>query len=155
MLSRTKSYSRGLRMFASLLLFPLLGAICHGDDPMRPDCSATTDTYSNSFMTYLNTGAPVARFTLNQTVTSYPVNSECPDTQGEIQLQITSAAPIPVSFTYNLQGLGATGLVVWSYNGVVNRLSPGETVSQGVVANSPVRVDIGARAIFTSFISNP
>jgi hypothetical protein len=117
-----------------------------GSCEKKQDCAERQQSYVGSFNTFLNNGAPVATFRLDQTVTQYQ-GSDCPlSGGGPVTLTITSTAPVPLRFEYLLQGLGATGLVVWSYQGSVSRIAPGQSIAVGQVATTPVRVDVGARA---------
>jgi hypothetical protein len=126
---------------------------CNDDDD-KERCTSEQITYSNTFNTYLTNGAPVARFDLRQDFTRYA--AACTETSGgPISLSIVSTAPIPLRFDYSLEGLGATGLLVWRYVGTINRIAPGQRIDVGQVASTPVRVDVAARATLAGVVSVP
>jgi hypothetical protein len=128
------------------LLFP---------EEKKEQCVASQQVYSGSFNTFASNGAPVARFSLQQQYTDYSPAGCNNGRGGPVTLTITSTAPVPLAFTYTLEGVGASGLVVWSYQGGVTRIAPGQTIQVGQVASSVVRVDVGARAVFTSLSQVP
>lgn len=141
---------RGLALV--LCLLTVTGSSCA--EPAGPDCTPQVQDYVNSFNTFLLNGAPVAVFTLAQDYATYPV--ECTQQDGgPITLTLTSSAPVPLRFDYTVRGLGATGLIMWSYSGTVARLGPGEARNVGLVATTPVRVDIAAEALLFNVVQVP
>jgi hypothetical protein len=120
---------------------------CDGDGISEPEvnCTPQVQQYVASTNAFTPTGAPVAVFRANQEHTTYPGGSQCGPLGGPVTLTITGSAPIPIRFDYIIQGLGATGLVVWSYEGSIPRIVPGESNNVGLVATTPVRVNIGVR----------
>ncbi|MCC6773277.1 MAG: hypothetical protein IT360_18980 [Gemmatimonadaceae bacterium] len=139
-----------LRQMLTVLCPVMLGACCEiTGECQECDSAPAANTLSNSFNTYAATGAPVASFRLTQDHQS--AGSGCAPAGGSaVALSVTSIASVPLRFDYLVQGVGATGLVVWSRSGSVPRLAPGQSLDVGQVARTPVRVDVGARAILTN-----
>lgn len=132
----------------------LLTACCEITGSCEADCEQSAVDLSNTFNTYTVTGAPVATFRLNQTHVS--VSSSCSGGNGSaVTLSVSSIAPVPLKFDFQVQGVGATGLVVWNHAGSVPRLAPGQTLDLGQVARTPVRVDVGARAFLSNIVTVP
>ncbi len=133
----------------------LLSACCDITGSCEACDSATeTRTLTNSFNTFTAAGAPVATFRLVQEHRS--ASSSCGDAgTSPVSLSITGTAPVPLRFDYLVQGVGATGLVVWSSAGSVPRLAPGQVLQLGMVASTPVRVDVGARALLNNIAAVP
>ena len=141
-------------MLSVAALIGILVALSSCDLFTDPECTSTAETYTGTFPTFTTIGAPVGQFTLVQSYTSHSP-AGCNENSGPVVLSITSTAPVPLGFSYTLQGLGATGLTVWTYNGVVPRITPGQTISVGQVASTRVHVDVGARVVFTSLSQVP
>jgi hypothetical protein len=122
-----------------------------------PSCTTQSTKYATTVSTVgytgPTTGLPVARFDVMQNYVSHTPYEACVtgplQDVGTIDLTITSIAAWPVSFAYELQGVNADGNPMWFFRDSVARLAPGQTLSVGRVATSPVPVDLGARVIFT------
>jgi hypothetical protein len=141
---------------ASMMSLTLMLSACCDITGSCEACDSSTDVQplTNSFNTFTATGAPVATFRLEQEHRS--ATSACDDaSDNAISLSITGIAPVPLRFEYLVQGVGATGLVVWSRAGSVPRLAPGQTIELGQIARSPVRVDVGARVILNNIAAVP
>lgn len=152
---RTQTLTRLASLASLASLTALLSACCDLTGSCEAcDGSTAVQTLTNSFNTFTVTGAPVATFRLQQEFRSAPGGC-AGDSDGAISLSITGIAPVPLRFDYTVQGVGATGLVVWSRAGSVPRLAPGQTIDLGQVARSPVRVDVGARAILDNIAAVP
>lgn len=124
------------------------------DDGSCISCDPVERRFSNSFNTYTFNGAPVANFKLEQINISY--NPACSEqSSGPVKLTVTSTAFVPLRIDFLLQGLGASGLVIWSYSHTIPRLVPNETYIIPQVVDTPVRVDLGARVFFQSVIQVP
>ncbi|MCC6930712.1 MAG: hypothetical protein IT359_17110 [Gemmatimonadaceae bacterium] len=132
----------------------VLAACCDITGSCSEVCEESTQLLTNSFNTYTVTGAPVATFSLSQHHRS--ASASCGDASGgAVTLSVTGIAPVPLRFEFQVQGVGATGLVVWNHAGSVPRLAPGQTLDLGQVARTPVRVDVGARALLSNIASVP
>ncbi len=141
---------------ARFLLFPFaLAACCEITGSCETsDCTPEITPLTASFNTFAANGAPVATFRLTQDHLS-PADGCNGERGGPVTLAVTGIAPVPLRFDYTLQGVGASGLVVWSNAGSVPRLAPGQTLNLGQVARTPVRVDVGARAILANIFTVP
>jgi hypothetical protein len=99
-------------------------------------------------------GVPVARFDLTQDFISHTPYEAC--AQGPLQdvgivrLTVTSTASTPLAIEYDVQGINADGVMVWFQPGLIQRITPGESVEVGTVGVTPTHVDQGARVILTS-----
>lgn len=137
-----------------LSLSLLLSACCEITGSCSEGCATSPEVLTNSFNTYTATGAPVATFRLSQEHRSS--SGSCSDNGNDaVALSVTSIAPVPLRFDFQVQGVGATGLVVWNHAGSVPRLAPGQTLDLGQVARTPVRVDVGARAFLSNIATVP
>lgn len=119
-------------------------------EPSKPTCEQREERYGASYPTFTVQGAPVAVFALEQDYARFePAGCNLQGQGGPVRLTVTGTAPVPLSFGYTVQGLGATGLVVWTHSGAVQRLTPGQSIAIGQVARTPVRADIGAAISLT------
>jgi hypothetical protein len=131
----------------------VLSAGCHA-----AECITQSTDYTNSVSTvgYVGPtlGKPVARFDLTQHFISHTPYAACAQGPlqdvGVVELTITSLASTPLSIAYDVQGLNASGNMMWNYASKVVRIMPNETVSVGQVAVTPVRVDLGAKVVLTA-----
>lgn len=140
---------------AALVSFWFFASACPWDSTHpTPACTASSQTYSYAAPTFTVAGAPVANFSFNQNYTSYSP-ALCKADQGLVNLSITSTAPVPLSFSYNLQGRGATGLIVWSYASTISRIAPGQTINVGQVVNTPVLVNLGVTILLSAITQVP
>lgn len=131
----------------------LLAALAACPNSTEP-CVKSETPVVNSFSTALTNGAPVAVFRLDQTVVSYQP-AGCDASGGPVMLTLTSSAPVALRFDYTIQGLNALGGPAWSFQGSIAKLAPGQTLVVGQVANTPVRVDVGARAFLANVFVVP
>ncbi len=138
-----------------LRLFPLflLGA-CGATDRAAGPCIAENIVIDSTFHTYSDAGVRVAAFGLHQLFASYPPGCSHP-VGGEVDLVITSEALAPLAFSYALRGYDNDAVRVWSYDGEVARIAPGDSIVVGAVANSRVRVDVNTRVAFTALMVVP
>ncbi|WP_157373373.1 hypothetical protein [Algoriphagus terrigena] len=133
---------------------PNFNNLANVDDGSCISCSPTQATYINSVNTVLSNGAPVANFRFTHDYSAY--HFQCSQTNGgPITATITSSAPVALRFDYLIQGLGATGLNAWSYQGSIIRIAPGEAIFVSQVAQTPVRVDVGVRILLSNVIQVP
>ena len=123
----------------------LLLAACKGMD-LGP-CTAQQVVVDSTFHAYTDSGLPIASFALHQVFGGVPApcSNEAP-----IQLAITSDAVAPLAFRYTLRGYDEKGGNAWIFLGAVTRLAPGDTIDQGTVARSRVRIDVNTRVGFDS-----
>ena len=148
--------NRARSLGLSFALPVLLSGCCKitGDCPVEADCKPIVQSLTNSFNTFAANGSAVATFRLTQEHQSFP--ARCSGVVGgPVSLSVTGIAPVPLRFDYTLQGLGATGLVVWTNSGTVPRLAPGQRLNVGQVAQTPVRIDIAARALLLNILTVP
>jgi hypothetical protein len=121
-------------------------------------CTVTTTQYTTSVTTvgYVGPtlGKPVARFDLTQDFISHEPYAACAQGPlqdvGAVRLSVTSTATAPLAIEYDVQGLNADSIPVWSQPGLIQRIMPGETVEVGQISVSPTHVDHGARVILKS-----
>jgi hypothetical protein len=101
-------------------------------------------------------GPPVLQFDFTQDYKDFePAGCNLSEVGGPIRLRIRSLVSSPVRFTYVVQGVGATGLRLWTYSGAVSRLAPSDEIDVGQVANSATRVDVGVAITFANFATVP
>ncbi len=129
-------------VFVSLTV--LLGA-CRGAD--QGPCAAAPVVVDSTFHAYTDSGVPIASFALHQVFggAGEPCSAEAP-----IQLAISSDALAPLAFRYTLRGYDEKGGSAWIFLGAITRLAPGDTIDQGTVARSRVRIDVNTRVGFDS-----
>ena len=97
-------------------------------------------------------GVPVARFDLTQdfiTHTPYAACAQGPlQDVGNVTLTITSVAPKPIFIKYDVQGLDASGIPVWSHADTLGTtLAPNQTLSVGVITTSPQPLGSGGARV--------
>jgi len=153
MTSALRLYRRELVL--SMVTLSSIALMAFSCDPGEPPCDKSEVPLLNSFNTYIANGAPVATFRLTQTfVEDSPIGCHTDDAF-PVFLTLTSTAPVPLRFDYTLQGRGATGLIVWTYQASVARLEPGQVLDVGQVASTPVRADIGATVALSNVLQLP
>jgi len=143
-------WTRTSRLAAASLLF---AAACRG-----PECVVETTQYATSVSTvgYIGPtqGKPVARFDLIQdfiTHTPYEACAQGPlQDVGVVRATVTNISSLPLLLEFDLQGLNASGNMVWDHVDRVERILPNETVDLGQVGVSSVHVDAGAKAVLTA-----
>ena len=143
-------WTRTSRLAAASLLF---AAACRG-----PECVVETTQYATSVSTvgYIGPtqGKPVARFDLIQdfiTHTPYEACAQGPlQDVGAVRATVTNISSLPLLLEFDLQGLNASGNMVWDHVDRVERILPNETVDLGQVGVSSVHVDAGAKAVLTA-----
>jgi hypothetical protein len=138
-------------------LAAILGAVvamgCRG-----PECTVSTTQYSTSVSALgyngPTQGVPVARFNLTQDFISHTPYAACTEGPlqdvGVIRATVTNISSVPLLLTFDLQGLNASGIMVWDQVRTVERIMPNETVDLGDVSVSPTHVDLGAKVVFTA-----
>jgi hypothetical protein len=135
------------------------GALCHEEpkpDPVEvEECAPLEDIRNAAFPTFVN-GQTVAEFALTQVYTSYEPNG-CRSAKSAISLRISSQALVPVAFSYTLRKISqADGHIVWSYNGNVIRLAPGQTIDVGQISSNLGNITLGGvTVVFNSFSQVP
>jgi hypothetical protein len=121
-------------------------------------CIVTTTQYATSVTTvgYVGPtlGQPVARFDLTQEFVSHEPYAACAQGPlqdvGAVRLSVTSTASTPLAIEFDVQGLNADSIPVWSQPGQIQRIMPGQTVDVGQISVSPTHVDHGAKVILKS-----
>jgi hypothetical protein len=121
-------------------------------------CIVTTTQFTTSVTTvgYVGPtlGQPVARFDLTQDFVSHEPYAACAQGPlqdvGAVRLSVTSTATAPLALDFEVQGLNADSIPVWSQPGTIQRIMPGETVEVGQISVSPTHVDHGAKVILKS-----
>ncbi len=146
--SPSRRGSPGLARVCALGFISSLGlllAACQGAD-LGP-CTAQQVVVDSTFRAYTDSGLPIASFALHQVFggSANGCSSDAP-----IQLAITSEALAPLAFAYTLRGYDERGGNAWVFQGVVQRLAPGDTIDEGTVARSRVRIDVNTRVGFDS-----
>ena len=132
------------------------GCSCEIWDDCPTPCTSSQRQYTNSQTAILVSGTPVLQFDFTQDYTDYdPAGCNLSGMGGPIRLRIRSLVSSPVRFTYVVQGVGATGLRLWTYSGAVNRLDPSGVMDVGQVAQSATRVDVGVLVAFSNFTAVP
>ena len=116
-------------------------------------CIVSTTQYTTSVTTvgYVGPtlGQPVARFDLTQDFISHEPYAACAQGPlqdvGAVRLSVTSIAATPLAIEFDVQGLNADSIPVWSQPGQIQRIAPGQTVEVGQISTSPTHVDHGAK----------
>jgi len=122
-----------------------------------PECVVQTTQYTTSVSTvgYIGPtqGKPVARFDLTQdfiTHTPYEACAQGPlEDVGVIRATVTNISSVPLLLEFDLQGVNATGTMVWDHVARLERILPNETVDLGQVGVSTFHVDLGAKVVYT------
>lgn len=120
------------------------------------DCKVENVEYTKSLNTVGYAGAtqgvPIARFDLTQNFVTHTPYEAC--AQGPLQdvgvvvLSITSVAPAPVFIKYDVQGLDAAGIPVWSYADTVGFiLAPNRTIAIGEITTSTQALGAGGARV--------
>jgi hypothetical protein len=123
----------------------LLLAACRGTD-LGP-CTAQQVVVDSTFRAYTDSGLPIASFALHQV---FGGSAAACSNEAPIRLAISSEAVAPLAFRYTLRGYDERGGNAWIFLGAVARLAPGDTIDEGTVARSRVRVDVNTRVGFDS-----
>jgi hypothetical protein len=139
------------RLAAMLGLVVAVG--CHG-----PECTVSTTQYTTSVSALgyngPTQGVPVARFDLTQDFINHTPYEACAQGPlqdvGVVRATLTNISSVPLLLAFDLQGLNATGVMVWDHATTVGRIMPNETVDLGEVSVSPTHVDLGAKVVLTS-----
>jgi len=97
-------------------------------------------------------GVTVARFDLTQDFVSHTPYEACAQGPsqdvGNVSLSITGLAPNPVFLKYDVQGLDAGGIPVWSHADTLGvTLAPNQTLSVGVITTSPQQLGSGGARV--------
>lgn len=136
-------------------LLPFFAAACGATDRVAGGpCVAQQLVIDSTFHTYTDGGVPVAAFGLHQLYSSYPDGCSR-NVGGLVDLVITSDAFVPLAFTYTMRGYDQKAVRDWSYDGVVGRIAPSDSIVVGTVVRSRVRVDVNTRVGFGSITVVP
>lgn len=122
------------------------------------DCVVQNTEYTTSVSTvgYVGPtqGKPVARFDLKQNYISHTPYEACAQGPlqdvGIVEMSVTNISGLTLSIEYDVQGLNASGNMVWDFPSKIARIAPNETVAVGQVGVSPVPVNLGAKVVLTA-----
>jgi hypothetical protein len=97
-------------------------------------------------------GVTVARFDLTQDFISHTPYAACAQGPlqdvGNVSLTITSLVPKPILLRYDVQGLNASGLPVWSHPDTLGvTIAPNQTINVGQITTSPQQLGVGGARV--------
>jgi hypothetical protein len=147
-----------LRTSRAALASLVLTAGCRG-----AECVVSTTQYTTSVdaLGYVGetAGKAVARFDLTQDFVSHTPYEACAQGPlqdvGAVHATLTNLTSTPFLIEFDVQGVNASGLMVWDHAARVSRVPANGTVDLGVVGVSPVPVDVGAKVVLTALTILP